>query len=221
MTTEYNHRAAVKSRVTGAMALGFFEFQDILARCQGADPRLVAACIEELGATVPSRTFDRNPSRELFVRLPAPDPFRNQWWFTGECVDSLVSRILTGGEASRVLCLGTPTVGHGLLRNGLEALVLDADQHVIDAVNAAGISPAAQCYDVADALPECLNASFGVAVIDPPWYEDEHFVFIQRALTALKKSTHIRRTSARAHTGMNRRISGRPRKRESALGNSK
>jgi dGTPase len=191
MTTEENHRAAVKSRVTGAIALGFSEFQDILARCQGADPRLVAACIKELGMAVPSRTFDRNPSRELFVRLPAPDPFRSQWWFTGECVDSLVNRILTGGNASRVLCLGTPTVGHGLLRNGLEALVLDADQHVIDAVNAAGISPAAQCYDVADALPECLNASFGVVIIDPPWYEDEHLVFIQRALTALKNGGEL------------------------------
>ena len=185
MAVEDTHKAAVKNCVTVAVALGISDFQEILVRCQGADPRLVAECYEELGTTHPLKTFERNANRELFLRLPAPDPFRSQWWFTGECIDSLVERISRGSDSPRVLCLGTPTVGHELLRDDFAVLMLDVDQHVVDAVNSLSPSDSARCYDVADHLPDGLSASFRVAVIDPPWYEDIHRVFIKRALDAL------------------------------------
>ena len=185
MTPDEIYRAAVKRCVAAAVALGASELHEILARCQGADPRLVAACVEELGATSAARRPERGTSGELFVQLPAPDPFRSQWWFTGESVAYLADRVLSTGDEGPIFSLGTPTVGHELFRDGADVLMLDVDQHVVDAVNELSDRAVAQSYDVADDLPEGLGAAFRVAVIDPPWYEDLHRVFIQRALAAL------------------------------------
>src|SRR6266481_9149367 len=147
MTPEDIHQAAVKRCVAAAIALGASELHEILARCQGADPKLVAACIEERGTMPPTRPIERGASRELFVRLPAPDPFRSQWWFTGESVDRLAGRVLSVGDVERVFSLGTPTVGHELSRDSVDVLILDVDQHVVDAVNELCDRPVARSYD--------------------------------------------------------------------------
>src|SRR5215472_6758254 len=111
MTPKEVHRAEVIRRVQGARARGVTDFQEILAHCEGADPTLVTACLTASGpisATIanPPATY----SRDLFMRLPAPDPFRSQWWFTGETVDFLANRAIALVNTGQVLCLGTPTV---------------------------------------------------------------------------------------------------------------
>src|SRR5262245_43624426 len=160
MTPEEIHRATVKSHVTATLALGVTDFHEVLARCQGADPQLVDACLKEIGNKTDRRDLERTPTRELFVRLPAADPFRSQWWFTGETVDHLSRRVVAAADTGRILSLGTPTVGHELARAGADVVVLDVDQHVVDAVNERCPRPVAQCYDVADELPEALRTTF-------------------------------------------------------------
>jgi dGTPase len=121
------------------------------------------------------------------VRLPAPDPSRSQWWFTGETVDFLANRAIALANGGRVLCLGAPTVGHELLSASIETLVMDVDQDVVKAVNrlSSSTAPVATQYDVADPMPAGFEKSFQLAVIDPPWYEDIFRVFLGRALSSL------------------------------------
>ena len=118
--------------------------------------------------------------------LPAPDPARSQWWFTGETVDFLANRAIALVKG-RVLCLGTPTVGHELLGALITTLVLDIDQDVVEAVKSLSSSkePVAAQYDVADPMPAGLEKSFQLAVIDPPWYENVFRAFLGRALSSL------------------------------------
>lgn len=125
--------------------------------------------------------------RELFVRLPAPDPSRSQWWFTGETVDFLANRAVALANGGRVLCLGAPTIGHELLSASLDTIVMDIDEDVVHAVNrlSSCTSPVAIQYDVADPMPADFAKTFQLAVIDPPWYEDIFRVFLERALFSL------------------------------------
>src|SRR5271165_859544 len=113
MTPEDIHRTEVARCVRRALDLGATDFQEILICCEGADPALVEACMTGLSPT--GTTSPASPatySRELFVKLPAPDQFLSQWWFTGESIDFLANRAIALVDGGRVLCLGTPTVGH-------------------------------------------------------------------------------------------------------------
>jgi dGTPase len=188
MTPEDLHRTEVARRVQSALDRGVKDFQEILVYCEGADPALVEACMaspSSTGATIPKSPATY--SRELFVRLPAPNPFRSQWWFTGESVDFLANRAIALVNGGRVLCLGTPTVGHELLSASITTLVLDIDQDVVEAVKSLSSSkePVAAQYDVADPMPAGLEKSFRLAVIDPPWYESVFRAFLGRALSSL------------------------------------
>src|SRR4051794_19466077 len=163
MTPEDIHLTEIARRVEGALARGVKDFQEVLVQCEGADPALVQACMT--GPSSTDATIPKPPatySRELFVRLPAPDPFRSQWWFTGESVDFLANRAIALVNGGRVLCLGTPTVGHELLSATIPTLVLDIDQHVVEAVKTLSSSeePVATQYDVADPMPAGLEKSF-------------------------------------------------------------
>lgn len=191
MTSEELHRAAVRNRVLSAIALGALSFHDILVQCEGADPNLVAELITEVKQTaLPSLPHQPKFSKEVFIRLPASDPFRSQWWFTGDAVDYLSSRATAIADGGRVLCLGVPTLGYALLSESIDTIVLDVDQHVIDAVNVTK-NGAAQCYDVAQPLPDDIRAAFRVAVIDPPWYDDLMYKFIERALTSVAEGGEL------------------------------
>ena len=188
MTPEDLHRTEVARRVQSALARGVTDFQEILADCEGADPALVEASMaapSTRGAAIPKSPATY--SRELFVRLPAPDPFLSQWWFTGESVDFLANRAIALVNGGRVLCLGTPTVGHELLSPFITTMVLDIDQDVVDAVKSLSSSkePVAAKYDVADPMPAGLEKSFQLVVIDPPWYENVFRAFLGRALSSL------------------------------------
>src|SRR5579871_2214994 len=185
---EDRHRIEVTRRVLSAIARGAKELQEVLGFCEGADPVLVAECFAS--ADPPSSSISDSSttySRELFVRLPAPDPSRSQWWFTGETVDFLANRAIALAKGGRVLCLGAQTIGHELLSASIDTSVMDVDQDVVQAVNklSSSTDPVATQYDVADPLPKEFEKSFQVAVIDPPWYEDIFRVFLGRALFSL------------------------------------
>jgi dGTPase len=193
MTPEELHRLAVLHRVETALNEGHTDFNRILPQCEGADPALVAECIKQVGGrrdTATSTTASVHV-RELFVRLPAPDPSRSQWWFTGETVDQLAKTAIGSANGGPVLCLGTPTIGHELISFGVGALVLDVDHHVVNAVRSLSKEPIAETYDVADSMAPELEASFRVAVVDPPWYDDVFRAFLGRALWALSEDGEL------------------------------
>lgn len=189
MTPDDLHKTEVDRRIRAARDRGVEDFQEILFYCEGADPNLVR---ELLGAPRLSVATSTGPtlstySRDLFVRLPAPDPFRSQWWFSGETVEHLANRAITLANGGRVLCLGTPTVGYELLSAQIDAHALDVDQHVVAAVMSLSSSekPVATQYDVADPIPSELLGCFQLAVIDPPWYDDVFQAFLSQALSTL------------------------------------
>lgn len=184
MTEEAKHRNEVKERIRFAMSAGASEYQDILSLCEGADPRLVAECIAEIGAVV-TRSTTALPLRETLPQVPAADPFRSQWWFSGETVEFFFDRIATRTRVGggRVLCLGAPTVGHLLLARGIDTLVLDVDKDVVAMIHDV-FGDRAREFDAADELPHDLLSTFTATVIDPPWYDVAAHVFLRRAIDA-------------------------------------
>lgn len=184
MTPEELYLNEVTHCIRSAIGQGARDLQTILTQCDGADPRLVATLINELGHPVERAEAPSSPSGDVYLALPAGDPFRSQWWFTGDTISSLATRAITIARDDSVLCLGTPTIGHTLAGSAVRAIILDVDQHVVSAVNkASGGNPAA-FYDVADEMPK-FPAAFRLAVIDPPWYEDVFKAFVGRALSVL------------------------------------
>ena len=192
MTDEQAHRAAVVRAIDAARAQGKAGFHQILQCVEGADPGLVAECLGEakdLAPTPPLLTAVA--SQELLIRLPAPDPARSQWWFTGETVLEVAKRTTSAAHGGRVLCLGTPTIAHELISTGVEVLLLDCDSHVVNAVRELSDKRVAEEYDVADTMSPDREAAYAVAVIDPPWYEDVFRAFLGRALWALAETGEL------------------------------
>lgn len=188
MTDEIaEHRNEVKDRIRFAMSEGAKDFYDILVACEGADPRFVFACINELNEKETIDTTAR-ASRDVVPQLPAPDPSRSQWWFAGETIESIggraASRIRVAG--GQVVCLGAPSIGLYLQSQKVSAVVLDVDPDVVALVRLVHGPEAARAYDAVDELPSDLRDSCAVAVVDPPWYEVAANVFLARALSALR-----------------------------------
>ncbi|MFY9854524.1 MAG: HD domain-containing protein [Terracidiphilus sp.] len=189
MTDEQVHRAAVVRAIEAARAHGKSGFHQILQSVEGADPGLVAECLGDAkGTSSALPLLTAVASQELLIRLPAPDPARSQWWFTGETVLEVANRATFAAHGGRVLCLGTPTIAHELISSGVDVLLLDCDFHVVKAVRHLSDKPVALEYDVADALPPGCEAAYAAAVIDPPWYEDVFRAFLGRALCALEEN---------------------------------
>lgn len=184
---EARHRSDLIDRIASARALGVEDFHDVLALCDGADPRLVAECLLTV-SPAPVATRVRLTPRETALRLPSADPSRSQWWFTGETLDIICERAIAATTAhgtGRAVCLGAPTVGHALAARGVETVVLDVDEDVVKFVNAALGKPVAQVYDAADDVPSDLVSTAAVTIIDPPWYEPLATAFLRRALALL------------------------------------
>src|SRR6185369_14879557 len=124
MTDEKAHRAAVVQAIHEAQAQGKVGFGQILQSAEGADPRLVAECLADAKNASPIIPLVAPvPSQELLIRLPAADPVRSQWWFTGETVLDIAKRAIGAARGTRILCLGTPTVAHELISSNANVLL--------------------------------------------------------------------------------------------------
>src|SRR5271154_6049832 len=109
MAQEKSHRLAVERAIEIASARSS-DFHEVLLQCEGADPVLVAKILEEgkHGTLLTAASPPATHTQELLVRLPAPDAFRSQWWFTGETVAYLAKRAANVAPKGKILCLGTP-----------------------------------------------------------------------------------------------------------------
>jgi dGTPase len=120
--------------------------------------------------------------------LPAPDPSRSQWWFSSAGLSYLldiIERRASFFASPRVLCLGTPTLGPHLAHRCFSLDILDADEQVLEALKPVEANARLQTYDAADEFPGELNASFQIAVLDPPSYPAAIYTFLNRALASL------------------------------------
>ncbi|MEM9462805.1 MAG: class I SAM-dependent methyltransferase [Myxococcota bacterium] len=125
------YRGRVDECLRQAIADGVTTWSALLARAEGADPRLVATCLRSGGLTVSgmhvrssrpaSRSASRSTSRLALPPGSGPSSRWNpelhardfEWYFTPRCARALAARAVAIGP--RVLCMGTPTVAFALL----------------------------------------------------------------------------------------------------------
>lgn len=186
----------MRARLSALHTRGAVHLMDALPECDGADPRLVAELLEEfLRDGIPPQAQTAATFREadstLPWKMPAADPDLAQWWFTLSSIDWLAERVrsrLTAASPSdcRILAVGAPTVGYHLGLLGFRTTVLDADEHVIEAIalDAPTYNPVR--FDALDELPKDYVGAFDAVVLDPPWYEPAASAFLGHAIDALR-----------------------------------
>ncbi len=185
------YQQEVRARIIRAQEDGFSGFLDILARVEGADPRLVRSLMDDIATSqptvVPNRWQALSTIRSsLLDRLPASDPALGQWWYTPETQEQLARRILDfrrDHDPFRVLCIGAPTVAPLLVEAGCEVDVAEVDPDIIDALQL-------QCPQAnairCDLLKEKLQIEpVHVALVDPPWYAAEMMAFLRKGIQRL------------------------------------
>lgn len=188
---EAEYRGAVLRSLQAAMRAGYRNFHDVLRRCEGADPVSVAELLKH-EPPIDVSTKGQSTAYELLSslsrQLPAPDPFRSQWWFSSGGIAHLLNVIDARGAlfvTPRILCLGTPTLSPYLLERNYRVEVLDIDKQVLDAIANSNEHCSTREYDASDDLPADLSQAFDLAVLDPPWYPELVYTFINRAICAV------------------------------------
>lgn len=187
------HKSAVRRRIQEALKSGSLDLNDVLARCECADPAFVASLLsEEVGKYPAAKPFvdsvEYDSVSTLYYRLPAADPSRSQWWFSTSGVTRLLDLIdarIGLFESPRILCLGTPTLGPNLAYRALPLDILDVDPQVLGALSLPTGNTTLRQYDAADPLPRELADNFRIAVLDPPWYAEAIYTFLNRAIEAV------------------------------------
>lgn len=190
----------VRHRIKRAVRDGNATFLDILARLDGADPRLVRQIVdeEEIRARpdeFPSLSEGLSSTRSrLLQSMPVPDPALGQWWYTPETQERLVRRAIELRNSSnlpRVLCVGSPTVAPLLNRAGCYVTVLEEDPDIVASLNEHCEQARSKIirHDVS-LIPEGLPLH-DIAIIDPPWYPRETNAFLLAAIKHVEPGGHI------------------------------
>jgi dGTPase len=179
---ELDHEVAAAIRA--ARARGARSFYEVLASCEGADPRTVRRLFDE-SSTEQSSTgpsVARRETNELAALFPAADPVGCQWWYTLDSIEALAERVYqVAMPGSPVAFVGAPTVAHHYSRRSAGATAFEVDTQVVQALaNVDGLLAIA--YDVANDIPPEHRSRFGAVLTDPPWYEDILLAFLQRSL---------------------------------------
>lgn len=160
------HCRAVDERLREAIEGGARSFAEALAVTEGADPRMVAQRLRELGLP----THDETEVASLDAWVPELHARDFEWYFTPRCAAELAARV--GEPGARVLCLGTPTVAFALLDEARVRRVTLVDR------NPLALRRRHEHHDHAalEARLEDLAAArleagvYDVAVLDAPWY---------------------------------------------------
>ena len=167
-------RRRLDDRLRQAIAEGATTWPALLARAEGADPRLVAACLRSGGRTVEG--MGARSSSPASLRGPGPVSRWNpelhardfEWYFTPRCARALAARAIAIGP--RVLCMGTPTVAFALLDHdaSLERLTLVDRNPLVDRRHSGTGSLERLVGDLAAVRVEA--GLYDVAIFDAPWY---------------------------------------------------
>jgi dGTPase len=196
---DYKYRQTVQDRVQAAIRAGRVQLTDVLRECEGADPVLVASILESIfgDQRSPCLVTATPPQESLSTfsrQLPAPDPFRSQWWFSSAGISHLLSIIDNRAglfDSPRMFCLGVPTLAPYLCTRNCALDILDIDEQVLAALQPLASNAVTHKHDASDDLPEELIGSFQIAILDPPWYQEAIYTFLNQAVSALAAGGEI------------------------------
>ncbi|MCZ8531702.1 dGTP triphosphohydrolase [Alteromonas sp. PRIM-21] len=200
MDMDSSYQNKLKAKVKALLSSGITDFSEIVKRSDGADPLLIESIFEDIKNTVdnpPEKTglevdstkyLQEAYKEKFFHRLPAANPLHFQWWFTLSSQETIATKILELG-VNKVAVLGAPTIASVLASRNQPVTLLDIDKDVIELFRKTfcGAYPdlkesfSAFEYDAALELPQDLTG-FGAVFLDPPWYEEHLYRFINRSI---------------------------------------
>jgi dGTPase len=195
----------LEAKVKALYLSGVDNLSDIVRKSDGADPLLLEPIFNTLKKLKEQEL--ENPRNEkdeeeldksnylieaykekFFHKLPAANPLHFQWWFTLSSQENIATKILELG-VDRVATIGAPTVASVLASKNQPVALFDIDIDIINLYTKVFCNDNrslnkdfhAYKYDVAEDLPEGLGG-FGAVFIDPPWYEEYLYKFINRSI---------------------------------------
>ena len=181
------------SKVKNLVKQGYINLEQVLPKCEGAQPYEVEAILNEIREDNHnvSDVVDLDYKAKFFFNIPAPNPLYYQWWYTLESQERIAHRVSSEDVAAKVVCIGTPTIAAALRSWHFEVLLLDIDKDLVDAFKEvysddAEKGSASMKYNVWDQPQDKYLGIFDFAVIDPPWYPEYFDYFFNRALHFLK-----------------------------------
>jgi dGTPase len=191
------YRETLTNKISNSLKNGVTDLNQILLVCESADPIMVNNIRKEemIKLKLPAyENYDAGITLTqdyIFTQnyLPAPDPSLSQWWFAPAGVNYITSiinsRIIRHIEP-KAICIGCPTIAAKISDN-IDTTLFDIDDDLINAFtkldkkNLKAIQ-----YDVRNKFNAKYVKKFEVAIIDPPWYDDDIKLTINIALSALK-----------------------------------
>jgi len=203
MDTEEIFDNKLKAKVKALYLSGVDNLSDIIRKSDGADPLLLEPIFNELKKLkeqghlqkeINDKRVDKSKylveayKEKFFHKLPAANPLHFQWWFTLSSQENIATKILELG-VERVATIGAPTVASILASKNQPVALFDIDIDVINLYTKVFCNDSqslnkdfrAYKYDVAEELPEDFGG-FGAIFIDPPWYEEYLYKFINRSI---------------------------------------
>lgn len=194
MTNDSNYGDVLQRMVDLAVSAGAATLHDVLVRCEGAEPRLVAGYFRERHAKKLPETASTALQATVFGRgVPAPDPLASQWWFTVETVEKLAAlahRESRAEKSPRLVAVGAPTVALQFSRFHGPAVAVDSDPDLERTFDGARNLSVLR-LDVLDDTTGLPDDPFDVAVADPPWYVDEMLSFLFFALASVRDGASV------------------------------
>ncbi len=194
MTTYEN---TLSEKIDNLIGYGITEFHEILKNCEGADPRTIKAILDSKETSQIQQIISNQYINSSIVGknyLPAPDVSYSQWWFEESTIKYIIDKIRTKiklSDGKVILCIGTPTLAIKTSET-FSTTLLDIDNDVISIFNdlkretCSGIQ-----YNFGDSLPQELENSFDLALVDPPWYDNAMRFAINRAIQAVKMGSEV------------------------------
>jgi dGTPase len=211
MSADAEYATKLSELVRRSLVVGAGDLRDVCIMCQGADPTAVARELKARGITDEKFARGRRDARlgaararrlagDLLALLPGANPDDSQWWFSLDCIERIADRVYLATGASRLVNIGTSTLAtYYQNRFAATCTTLDIDEDLISAVNSVARAPVGQVYDVASAPPS-ITPQPEVAVIDPPWYEQQTRLFLLRASQLLPAGSYVFSTLPRELT---------------------
>lgn len=191
--TEERYQADLRAMVRAAYGPDT-TLHDVLVRCEGADPRLVASIIAEVQPESPAPSSPGRLQTTAFAGgAPAPNPLASQWWFTVETVERLAK--LAKDESSdrrsaKLLAVGAPTVALQYSRLYGEATAVDIDRD-LKTVWSAAKALTIVIGDIYEPSPSLPVSEYDVAIVDPPWYPEDLEAFLSFAIRSVRVGGNI------------------------------
>jgi dGTPase len=186
----------LKEIIKSRLRLGEQSLTDILNHCEGADPKSVLSIVEELvdkDKKLKKDLKEINGKEYIGISssldLPAPDPSLSQWWFAASGTSKIITEVLSRAikyDKPQILCIGTPSLVKRL-SNKYYTTILDIDSDVIRILNKED-EKNYECYeyDIYEELSDKFKDKYDICVIDPPWYDNDIKIMLNRAIEAIK-----------------------------------